>query len=68
MPENEALAKNIKTIRKQMKKSQIEFAAECGISTEILSLIERQKTDPKLSTIQKAAAYTNHTVSDLIKK
>lgn len=68
MPENEALAKNIKTIRKQMKKSQIEFAAECGISTEILSLIERQKTDPKLSTIQKVAAYTNHTVSDLIKK
>ena len=68
MPENEALAKNIKTIRKQMKKSQIEFAAECGISTEILSLIERQKTDPKLSTIQKVAAYTNHTVSDSIKK
>ena len=68
MPENEALAKNIKAIRKQMKKSQIEFAAECGISTEILSLIERQKTDPKLSTIQKVAAYTNHTVSDLIKK
>lgn len=68
MPENEALAKNIKTIRKQMKKSQIEFAAECGISTEILSLIERQKTDPKLSTIQKVAAYTNRTVSDLIKK
>ncbi len=65
MPENKILAENLKKIRKNMKKSQMEFAAECGISTEILSLIERGKTDPKLSTIQKIAAYTDYTVAEL---
>ena len=49
-----------------MRESQIEFAAHCGISTEALSLIEREQTDPKLSTIQKVAAYTDQTVSDLL--
>lgn len=68
MPENKILAENLKKIRKNMKKSQMEFAAECGISTEILSLIEREKTDPKLSTIQKIAAYTDYTVAELVTK
>ena len=66
MPETKILAENLKKIRKNMKKSQMEFAAECGISTEILSLIEREKTDPKLSTIQKIAAYTDYTVAELV--
>ena len=67
MPECEALSKNVKEIRKKMNLSQMEFAAECGISTEILSLIERQKTDPKLRTIQKIAAYTDVNVYELLK-
>lgn len=67
MPECEALSKNVKEIRKSMNLSQMEFAAECGISTEILSLIERQKTDPRLSTIQKIAAFTDVNVYDLLK-
>lgn len=66
MPERVALARNIKAIRKQMRESQIEFAAHCGISTEALSLLEREQSDPKLSTIQKVAAYTDHTVNDLL--
>lgn len=66
MPERVALARNIKTIRKQMRESQIEFAAHCGISTEALSLLERERSDPKLSTVQKLAAYTDYTVSDLL--
>lgn len=66
MPERIALARKIKAIRTQMRESQIEFAAHCGISTEALSLIEREQTDPKLSTIQKVAAYTDQTVSDLL--
>ena len=66
MPERIALARKIKAIRKQMRESQIEFAAHCGISAEALSLIEREQTDPKLSTIQKVAAYTDQTVSDLL--
>ena len=67
MPERVALARNLKAIRKQMRESQIDFAAHCGISTEALSLLEREQTDPKLSTIQKVAAYTDQTVSDLLK-
>ena len=66
MPERVALARNIKTIRKQMRESQIEFAAHCGISAEALSLLERERSDPKLSTMQKLAAYMDQTVSDLL--
>ena len=67
MPEFKALSKNIKRIRNEMNMSQMEFAAECGISTEILSLIEREKTNPKLSTLQMIAAYTGYEVSELLK-
>ena len=42
------------------------FAARCDISTEALSLLERERSDPKLSTIQKVAAYTGYTVSELL--
>lgn len=47
MPERIALARKIKAIRRQMCESQIEFAAHCGISTEALSLIKREQTDPQ---------------------
>lgn len=68
MSESEMLAKNLKKIRRKMKKSQMDFAAECGISKEILSLLERQKSDPKLSTVKKIAAYTDCSVAELITK
>lgn len=68
MPEIEALSKNLKQIRNELNQSQMEFAAACGISTEILSLIERQKSDPRLSTIQKIAAYVGCDVADLLTK
>lgn len=67
MPELEALSNNLKEIRHIMELSQISLAANCGISVEILSLIERQKTDPKLSTIQKIAAFVDCEVVDLLK-
>ena len=68
MPELEALSHNLKKIRKAMNISQIDFAADCGISTEVLSLLEREKTDPRLSTLQKIAAYVDCDVSELLKK
>ena len=68
MPEGKILAENIKRIRKEMNESQMDFAANCGISTVIVSLIENEHTDPKISTIQKIAAYTDRTVSDLLRK
>ena len=68
MPECIILSENLKRIRKIMDISQIEFAAECGISTETLSLLEREQTDPKLSTIQKIAAYVGCEVTELLTK
>ena len=52
MPETEALAMRIKAYRKQKSKNQFEMACDTGLSIEEISLIERGKTDPKLSTLQ----------------
>lgn len=67
MPELRILSRKSKKARKQMKLNQEEFAARCGISKETLSLIERENTYPRLSTIQKIASFLNYTVSDLLK-
>lgn len=66
MPEREVLAKRLKQYRKYNRVTQEEFAWSSGISTEVLSLIERQKENPKLDTLQKIAAYTGMTVSELL--
>ena len=66
MPEGRVLAQRSREIRREMKESQMEFAYHCGICTETLSLIEREKADPRLSTVQKIAAYSNRTVSELL--
>ncbi len=66
MPEYVALSRNVRKIRKEMKLSQLEFALECGISLDIVSQIEREKTNPRLSTLQKIAAYTGQRVADLL--
>lgn len=66
MPETDALAVRIKKYRKDCKKNQPEMAWEMGISTEEISLIERGKTDPKLSTLKKIAAHMGTTVSNLL--
>ena len=44
----------------------MEFAGEIGISADMLSLIEREKANPSLSTIQKFAAHMGITVSELL--
>ncbi len=66
MPELDILAERIKAIRRERHESQVVFAQNCGISTEELSLIERRRTDPKLSTLQNIAAYVGESVSDLL--
>ena len=66
MSEIEILSFNHKKIRKELDESQIDFAANCGISVEELSLLERGRSDPKMSTLQKIAAYTGKTVSELL--
>lgn len=66
MSENEIIAINIKAIRKSLGESQMDFAANCGLSVEEVSLLERNKADPKLSTLQKVAAYIDRSVAYLI--
>ena len=66
MPEYVILAKNVRKVRKEMKLSQLEFALECGVSLDIISQIERERTNPRLSTLQKIAAYTGQRVADLL--
>lgn len=68
MPEIKNLANNIAKIRKEMKETQADFAAHCDIGTGTLNLIENQRTDPRLSSIQKIAAYTGLTVPELLSK
>ena len=67
MPEKEALAKYLKEFRKINKETQFEFAANVGISIEELSLMEREIANPSLDTLQKIAAYTGNTVSELLR-
>ncbi len=66
MPELKILSQNVLKIRHSMGQSQIDFAANCGISTEALSTIERGIGNPTLRTMQNIAAYTAHTVTDLL--
>lgn len=66
MPEIDALARQLKRYRRIKSKTQFELSVEIGISEEELSLLERGKTDPKLSTIQLIASCMGITVSDLL--
>lgn len=66
MPEKTALAKHIREERLALKLSQMDFAADCGLSTETIGLIERERENPSLETLQKIAAYLGKTVSDLL--
>lgn len=68
MPELRIFAVRMKKIRAKMGLTQAEFAAMVGISEEEVSLIEREKlSDVKLSTLQKVAAMTGLTVSELLR-
>ena len=67
MPEVDALARRLKRYRRTQDRTQFELSAEIGISEEELSLLERGKTDPKLSTIQMIASCMGITVSDLLR-
>lgn len=49
-----------------MKESQEDFSANTGVSVEEISLIEREKANPKLSTMQRFTAYMDITVADLL--
>ena len=66
MPEVSVLAKRIKAYRESLNKTQFELSDEIGISLDELSLIEREKANPSLSTLQKISARMGITVSELL--
>lgn len=67
MGENEVLSIYLKNKRKELKLSQFDLSTQSGLSTEIISLYEREKGDPKLSSLQKLACCFDITVSDMLK-
>ena len=65
MPDIRALAANVKSLRTPLGETQEDFSDHCGISTKILGNIEHANSNPKTETVQKIAAYTDTTVSQL---
>lgn len=65
-PELAALAWRVRRFRNTHKESQEAFAYNAGISIASLSMIEREIANPRLSALQKIAAYMGVPVSDLI--
>lgn len=63
--ERELLAIKLKEFRKQHNLNQFEFAEDCGVSKDIVSLIERCKDNVTLDTVQLFAARMGLTVSEL---
>ena len=67
MPEIRALAKRVVEMRNELGENQFEFAENCGISVYTVSAIETGNCNPRIETLQKIAAYTGLTVSQLVK-
>ena len=66
MTELKSFAEKTRQLRKERGESQLVFAEGCNISVEEISLIERKKADPRLSTIRKIAEHVGRTVSELV--
>jgi transcriptional regulator with XRE-family HTH domain len=66
MTENVVLAERLISARNNSQETQIVFSEKCGISTKTLSNMENIMGDPRLSTLQKIAAYLGCTVSELL--
>lgn len=65
-PELEFISQRLKAYRNKYKESQEVFAEHVGIHIASLSLMERKRMNPRLSTLQKIAAYMGITVSELL--
>ena len=60
------LGSNIQKIRKEAHMSQEDFAENCGLSVELISLIERGQANPRMDTLAKIAAYLNVSISEML--
>ena len=66
MTELKSIAEKTRQLRKERGESQLVFAGYCDISVEEISLIERRRADPRLSTLRKIAEHVGRTVSELV--
>ena len=66
MDEKSTLATKLKEFRKEQNLNQFEFAEDCGLSKETISLIEREKGNITLDTTQLLACRIGVTVSELL--
>ena len=62
------IAKKLKDYRDKHNINQFEFAEECGISRETLSLIERCRTNLTLDTLDLLAVRMDVSVAELLSK
>ena len=63
--EKDILAQKLKDYRKEQKINQFEFAEDCGISRDTLSLIECGKENVTIDTLQLLSARMGKSVSEL---
>lgn len=66
MSEKASIANFLKRYRQQHQETQFEFAANIGISEEELSLLERERVNVTIETLQKIAAYTGYAVWEIV--
>ncbi len=62
------LAKNVRTLRKEIGLSQEELAFECEIDRTYISKVERGIANPSLLVLFKIANILNVEIKDLINK
>lgn len=60
------LGKAVKSVRSQLGLTQEELARKANISVSYLSMIEKNKRDPSLSTVKEIASGMNIPVSILV--
>ncbi len=63
--ERELLANKVKKFRNDENLNQFDFAEDCGISKDTVSLIERGQSNVRLDTVQLLASRMGVTVSEL---
>lgn len=67
LPEKRILAECVLFHRIRLKETQELFAEGCDISVEMVSLIERQMTNPSLEMLVKISRHIEMSVSDMLK-
>ena len=68
MPYKRILAENLAEFRQFEGISQMEIAFRSGVSKETISLIEREQSNVRLDVLERLAAYTGLTISELFTK